>query len=361
MKILIVSPLLNRTGGVSNFYRMLSPHFSKNEISFFHICGNDFFLSKLYHRLFDPIRFFYFLCMHPEFQTILLNPSLGINSFLRDGVLCYIANRIMHRKVAVFWHGWSCPFEEKINRSKILQFFFRRSYANSFVMFTLCNAFLLALKKWKYAGNIILMTTCVEDELFYALNHPNQENNQKSDVYRYLFLSRLEPQKGVETVLNAYEKLRKKYGSKIEFVIAGNGSLLKTLSDQVTARKIDGVSLPGYVKGEEKIKLLREANCFCFPSSYGEGMPCALLEAIGAGLTILTSPAGGIADFFIAPQMGTITADLSEDNFANLMEESFLSSSGTLSKNSFNQQYAQEKLLASKVSAKLLQHLKMSF
>ena len=90
-------------------------------------------------------------------------------------------------------------------------------------------------------------------------------------------------------------------------------------------------------------------------------MPCALLEAIGAGLTILTSPAGGIADFFIAPQMGTITADLSEDNFANLMEESFLSSSGTLSKNSFNQQYAQEKLLASKVSAKLLQHLKMSF
>jgi glycosyltransferase involved in cell wall biosynthesis len=50
------------------------------------------------------------------------------------------------------------------------------------------------------------------------------------------------------------------------------------------------VSHPGFVSGGEKIRVLREADVFCFPTQYlGENQPVCLIEAMAFGLPIVTS------------------------------------------------------------------------
>lgn len=53
------------------------------------------------------------------------------------------------------------------------------------------------------------------------------------------------------------------------------------------------ISFPGWVCGSEKDKFLTEADVFFLPS-YNEGMPMAILDAMGYALPIISTTVGGI-------------------------------------------------------------------
>ena len=55
----------------------------------------------------------------------------------------------------------------------------------------------------------------------------------------------------------------------------------------------DNVKFPGWVRGDTKDKLLREADVFFLPS-YNEGMPMSVLDAMGYGLPVVSTNVGGI-------------------------------------------------------------------
>ena len=55
----------------------------------------------------------------------------------------------------------------------------------------------------------------------------------------------------------------------------------------------DNVEFPGWVRGDTKDKLLREADVFFLPS-YNEGMPMSVLDAMGYGLPVVSTNVGGI-------------------------------------------------------------------
>jgi len=109
-----------------------------------------------------------------------------------------------------------------------------------------------------------------------------------------LYLNRIESRKGYEHLLGAVPEVLK-HCPRTTFVLAGHG-------DVVSARRIvaslgieRAVEFPGWVEGDRKWRLLAEADILCLPS-FAEGVPITLLEAMGAGLAVVTTPVGGIPD-----------------------------------------------------------------
>lgn len=110
-----------------------------------------------------------------------------------------------------------------------------------------------------------------------------------------LFLGELGRRKGGYDIPKVVEAVVKEIPD-IKFILAGAGkecdeAAIKKLCEEkgVMCR----ISFPGWVRGEEKDKLLREADLFFLPS-YNEGMPMSILDAMGYGLPIVSTKVGGI-------------------------------------------------------------------
>ena len=76
------------------------------------------------------------------------------------------------------------------------------------------------------------------------------------------------------------------------FILGGSGEIEK-VKQKLSAKYKDNVEFPGWIRNEQKKQYLREADIFLLPS-YNEGMPMAILDAMGCGLPIVSTDVGGI-------------------------------------------------------------------
>jgi glycosyltransferase involved in cell wall biosynthesis len=105
-----------------------------------------------------------------------------------------------------------------------------------------------------------------------------------------LYLSRLDPKKNVESLLRALCLVLKE-SPATELVIAGSGddryvAALKQLASDLGISA--AVKWAGYVSGDAKAALLRDADLFALPS-YSENFGIAVAEALAAGLPCVVS------------------------------------------------------------------------
>jgi glycosyltransferase involved in cell wall biosynthesis len=120
-----------------------------------------------------------------------------------------------------------------------------------------------------------------------------------------LFLSRIERRKGIFELLTAFKMLRQhiKYKLNISLTICGDGFELDRIKSLVENEKIKGVTIEGFISGKKKKEAFEKSHMFIFPS-HSEGMPNAVLEAMGFGLPVITTAVGGLNDFFIDGKHG---------------------------------------------------------
>ena len=148
----------------------------------------------------------------------------------------------------------------------------------------------------KYADEII--TLCENDNTYYKEKYnrqttiiPNGINQQpvidaniikekyglEKDSY-ILFLSRIVPEKGLDYLIDAYDKVD---CPKHKLVVAGGGSHSRNYFNEMKSKASNNKNIifTGFVQGDKLNELFSNAYLYVLPSTI-EGMPISLIEAL---------------------------------------------------------------------------------
>ena len=99
-----------------------------------------------------------------------------------------------------------------------------------------------------------------------------------------LFLGRFSPEKNCHMLIDAYKRL----DTSVKLVFAGGSSYTDAYVDQLRRHASDRIRFLPWVGGDELEELLTNAMLFALPSDM-EGLSLALLDAMGAGVCVVTS------------------------------------------------------------------------
>lgn len=353
-KVKILIPNKHRTGGVANFYQTLRDYLSPEYEYVYR--GNarrdESGWSVPLRMLKDYVLFR--KKMRKGVQAVVINSSLGIGGFFRDGLYFLLTpNRV--RKV-VFFRGWNPGFEKKIDGSNWLKAWMNRTFFTADHIIVLSSEFKKKLRQWGYTSPVSLGTTIVDEQLlqgedFQSLSQARSENESVTILY----LGNISKAKGVQEVVNAYQILSGPAGLKnLKCVMVGEGGMLDELRDQATAQKLD-IQFPGYVRNKQKTAAFKNAHVYVFPSAH-EGMPNSVLEAMALGLPVVTTRVGGVPDFFENGKMGFFLDNQKPEHIAEKIQ--YLLDRPELMNqiSEYNYRYAREHFYAGKV-AKRFQHI----
>ncbi len=117
---------------------------------------------------------------------------------------------------------------------------------------------------------------------------------EKTNNFNFVFLGRLGERKGVSDLINAFNCVVKEHPSA-RLLLGGDGEI-KKYQAMVNELGLDEcVELLGWVAGDIKINILKQADAYVLPS-YNEGFPMGVLEAMSCNIPVIASTAGGIPD-----------------------------------------------------------------
>ncbi|MCZ7381400.1 MAG: glycosyltransferase family 4 protein [Candidatus Methanoperedens sp.] len=217
-----------------------------------------------------------------------LSPDI-IHSHSADlGFFISIAARIHEVPVINTCHGISFNDEQYSFLKRFAEKFFLK-YANFNKIITVDMKGLHALNATKIKNAVYVPNGI---DLCRFQNRKERDNTKT----RFLFVGRLERQKGVIYLIKAADLLKNK--NDLEIIIVGEGSeadyLMKTTRELGLG---EIVQFKGKV-GEQKLtEYYLGCDAFILPSLW-EGMPLTLLEAAAAEMPIIASDVGGISSLF---------------------------------------------------------------
>jgi glycosyltransferase involved in cell wall biosynthesis len=113
-----------------------------------------------------------------------------------------------------------------------------------------------------------------------------------------MFAGRLSPEKGIQTLLDAWSQM----AEPLELKIAGDGPL----RDEVArvASEDPRIAFPGWQSRDDVLALLKEASVLVVPSLWSEGMPQIIVESLAAGTPVVASRRGAMSEMICHGESG---------------------------------------------------------
>ena len=125
------------------------------------------------------------------------------------------------------------------------------------------------------------------------------EKSTSTPEFFFFFTGILKPRKNISGIIRAFAMFLKNTRENYHLLIAGKGKggahhkYLVTLAEELGIS--DKVTFIGYVSDPELAYLYKKARAFVFPS-FIEGFGMPILEAMEAGLSVITSNTGALAE-----------------------------------------------------------------
>lgn len=122
---------------------------------------------------------------------------------------------------------------------------------------------------------------------------------------RVLFVGRLTPVKGLEHAVRATALAQAQLGRPLALVVAGEGPQLARCRALAYELGVELEAL-GWVEGERKRQVYREADALLVPSLWAEPFGIVGIEAGCVGLPAVGYPLGGIVDWLVPGRSGEL-------------------------------------------------------
>jgi glycosyltransferase involved in cell wall biosynthesis len=247
-------------------------------------------------------------------QLVLIPISQSTVGFLKDSIYILIS-RMFCRKIVLHLRG--SEFKIWMDRSSFLT----RMYVK--LIFSLCSGVIVLGNNLRY----LFHGYFPENKIFVAPNGgdyiiPVKENTDSSHI-RLLYLGNLQSSKGIEDVIEAIRLLPDTIKNKIQVEVLGGWRNKSTQEECL--QKIQENQLPFSFhppeKSHQKLQLLSNADIFLFPPRAPEGHPWVIVEAMAAGLPIISTDRGAIIESVLHGENGFIVPLSDPQAIANCVQE----------------------------------------
>lgn len=179
------------------------------------------------------------------------------------------------------------------------------------------------------AEHINFIPTWVDDEVFNVVDDQVRQGLRGEVAMRHgldadsqwmISVGRLDTQKDPLLLLAAFARLRAE-GRRVEWLVVGDGVLRAEMQRTVaSAGLVAGVHFLGLRSPAQIAELLRAADVYALSSAY-EGMPMALLEALGCGLPAAVTDVGEVRRVVHPGLNGAIATGRDEKAMAQALAE----------------------------------------
>lgn len=125
------------------------------------------------------------------------------------------------------------------------------------------------------------------------------EPAKRSSEPYYLYLGRLSQEKGIETLIDAFEGM-----PDLKVKIAGRGPLEEDLKTRAASLGLNNIEFLGFKSGRELQELTSRAKALIVPSCCYENNPMTIIEAYSAGTPAIGAEIGGVPEIIIDGETG---------------------------------------------------------
>jgi glycosyltransferase involved in cell wall biosynthesis len=287
----MLGPIPKISAGISQVVGLLLSDKSNSRMKYKHIStitkGNVFFKIFLFVKGF--VSFFYELFFfRPDIIHIHVSRGFSLirkNIFFRISLLLKIPTILHLHSFYKINNGFDDSNFKKLT-NKILVFML--NHANGII--TLSPLHMKVISSITKNPNVFILSNGVDNSEFDFISIGTDKQN-------VLFMGDLSIMKGAYDLLSAIPSVIKDFPSA-QFIFCGHDKKSRFSLEVERLELISQVTIPGFVTNSEKLRWFIDASLFVLPS-HEECLPMVILEAMAAGLPIITTRVGGIPDILI--------------------------------------------------------------
>lgn len=287
IKVLMVGPSPQVMGGISAVVQTYIASDLPNRIDLkylsTHVDGNKFikFLMAIQAYLRLPIIFFVF---KPDIVHIHLASYF---SFYRKLTIFSMA-KWFKKKIIIHLHGGNFLYFYSSN--KVNAFLIKKVFHEADAIIAVSDSWGKKINSHIGGKKIFVLYNPVDTSLYEDL----MPWERGSAIKKILFMAVVNNNKGAYDIIKLIPDITALYPNT-QFIFAGNGDIEKAKRLCRVVGVLDKVEFPGWVGADAKKIYYSEACIYLLPS-HSEGLPLSVLEAMAAGLPVITTRVGGIPD-----------------------------------------------------------------
>ena len=316
-------------------------------------------------------RYLQFLVQLLHSKTVFMYLCSSRVGFLRDSIYI-LTSWLLRKKCVAQYHGgnFNIFFADQ---SAVYQGWIRFTLKKLSSLIVLAESLRFMFKDC-YKGKIDVLHNGLNPDEYSA------KNNFHEGPFTIFFMGHLSYSKGFYDLVDAYKLLYLKYGTKIKLIFAGEnfGFINETASFLTGKWKEDFLKngkkknreiqefvsntekwkaqYLGFVSGLPKKEAFKKSTLFVLPS-YTEGFSMACLEAMAAGLPVITTPVGAMSEIVRHNENGLITETGNPERLAQDIESFIAHPEKARSIGGYNRQYVEKYFNIEKIAKQLLDHM----